>query len=259
MLLRTIADGWLAISQPAHARLAAQLAVAWSATWAPALMPREGVVAGTFVHDIGWLEWEAAPTLNPDTGLPHTFLELPIASHIAMWRRAAVRAWTFGRYPALLTSMHGTRLYASRDLTRLDPSDAALVSDFLDSERRRQAELIDQLASDARTREWCDQATLARMSDYVALFDALSLALCGGVREERSFRVPSTDGYDNRLWLRPRDDGSLTVEPWPFADVDVEVVADARLITERYGDEGVMRNALACAPWRLLTVRLVPA
>lgn len=261
MLLRATDGGWLAVTQPAHARLAGQLAAAWGAEWTAPVEPRDGIVAGASLHDIGWLDWEALPTLNRDTGLPHTFLELPIAAHIDMWRRASILALAFGRYPALLTSLHGTRLYGSRDLSRLDPADADLISAFLADERRRQATWIASLAADRATAGAVDSKTLARNSQYVALWDAMSLAICGGVRAERAFQdVPASTGDARtlRLWPAPEDGDTVALSPWPFQNAEVSVSFDARAIRERFSDESAMRQALAVAPWHAITVRLTP-
>ncbi len=259
MLLRETGDGWLAVTQPAHAWLSAQLAAAWDAVWAAPVEPREGVVAGTLLHDIGWLDWEAAPTLNAETGLPHTFLELPIATHIGMWREAAPRALAFGRYPALLTSLHGTRLYGGRDLSRLEAQDAALIAGFLAGERERQRVWIASLAADHATAGSVDDEVLDRNSRYVALWDAMSLAICGGSRSERSFNSPVAGGAAHAVRLLPmpgRD--AFALDPWPFADREVCVTFDARAIDRRFEDEQAMRAALAAAPWRSIDVRLAP-
>lgn len=261
MLLRAIDQGWLAVTQPAHARLSAQLAAAWGAGWTAPVEPRDSIVAGTMLHDIGWLDWESSPTFNPETGLPHTFLELPIATHIGMWQRASTLALAFGRYPALLTSLHGTRLYGSRDLSRLDSEDAALISDFLADERRRQAGWVASLAADSATAAAVEDETLARNSRYVALWDAMSLAICGGVRAKRAFQnAPAMDAAAQalRLWPIP-DTDTLALDPWPFAGAELVVSFDARFIGERLSDERAMRDVLAAAPWRIVVVRLLPA
>lgn len=260
MLLRRIDTGWLAVTQPAHARLAGQLAAAWGADWVAPVEPREWVVAGAILHDIGWLDWESAPTLNPDTGLPYTFLELPIAVHIGMWRRASTLALAFGRYPALLTSLHGTRLYGGRDVTKLDRADAVLITAFLEEERDRQAGWIATLASDPTTVDTCTDAVLARNSRYIALWDAMSLSICGGVREERSFQAPARDGDSRtiRLWPEP-DAQTVAIDPWPFGATDLVVTADARHLDRRFSDEQEMGSVLASADWHVLTVRLVHA
>jgi Protein of unknown function (DUF3891) len=55
-------------------------------------------------------EWDLRASLNPRTGLPYSFLELPLQTHLALWRAAPAKLLTQSRYAALLVSMHGTAL-----------------------------------------------------------------------------------------------------------------------------------------------------
>ena len=88
MLFRTEPSGVLAISQLTHAWISGQILRAWDeALGEPLLLAAEQ-------HDIGWLDWEAAPTFNPETGRPHLFREIGAATHSPMWirgRRARAR------------------------------------------------------------------------------------------------------------------------------------------------------------------------
>ncbi|MCO5176575.1 MAG: DUF3891 family protein [Thermomicrobiales bacterium] len=259
MLLRKVDTGWIAITQPAHARLSAQIAAAWDAEWAAPVTPRDGVVAGTLLHDIGWLDWESSPTLNPETGLPHTFLQLSVTVHIGMWRTAAQRALAFGRYPALLTSMHGTRLYGSRDLSSLPEGDAALIREFLADEAARQGALIDSLRAEPSTAASVEAEQLAVNSQYVALWDAMSLAICGGIRDERSFNQVPSDGEASSIRVLPENGRErLRLDPWPFRDAAVSLTFDARHIGSTFNDEEQMRRALNDSVWIQESVELVP-
>ena len=70
MLFRTEPLGVLAISQLTHAWIAGQILRAWNeALGEPLLLAAEQ-------HDIGWLDWETAPTFDPETGRPHLFREI---------------------------------------------------------------------------------------------------------------------------------------------------------------------------------------
>ena len=81
----------------------------------------------------GWLPWEAAPTLNPDTGRPHNFLEMKPAIHTQLWTNGVRQALAFGRYPALLVSLHAKTIYTTFfNFEKAPPEDARLVRSFLD-------------------------------------------------------------------------------------------------------------------------------
>src|SRR5438270_10006634 len=119
MLVHPDDSGTLLIGQASHAWVSGQLARAWGSTRFGALEPCEEVCLAAEQHDIGMAEWDLAPTLNPVTGLPHSFTEMPLDVHMSLWRAAPRRLLRQSRYAALLTSMHGVRLYGLRDLTRL--------------------------------------------------------------------------------------------------------------------------------------------
>jgi hypothetical protein len=255
MLVRPDDRGWLLVTQPTHADVSGQLARAWGNETFGELNPRHGVILGAQLHDIGWVAWEQHPTYNPETGLPHTFLELPLATHLEMWGAAAPSALVFGRYPALLTSMHGTNLYGSRDLTRASPSDAAAIRAFLDS----QTALQDQLLASLRAEPACSAAAapdnVSRNQRLVATWDALSLALCGTQRGPREFgHIPTATG-ETVITLNPRDN-VVVVDPWPFSVDTLSLSFEGRRLTNRSDTASDLERQLAAAPWEMLSVTL---
>ena len=85
MLLRPDGDDVIAIGQPAHAWLSGQLARAWREPFEP----WEEVCLAAEQHDVGMAAWERRPTLNPQTGLPRSFMQLTLAEHLEIWWSAA--------------------------------------------------------------------------------------------------------------------------------------------------------------------------
>jgi len=57
--------------------------------------------------------------------------------------------------------------------------------------------------------------------------------------------------------LRDRDEGTSTLEPWPFAAERLEVRCEARRLAARYENEAAMRLAFEGAELVTLTFRLV--
>lgn len=49
--------------------------------------PDEAVRLAAEQHDIGWIAWESAPTLNPETGYPYSFMEVAPEVHTELWKR----------------------------------------------------------------------------------------------------------------------------------------------------------------------------
>src|SRR4051795_7966544 len=131
MLLRPDGDDVICIGQPAHAWLSGQMA----ARWRPRPEPFEEVVLAAAQHDAGMADWDAAPELNPDTGLPQSFMEMALDTHLRLWSHAPHRVLPQSRYAAVLVSMHGTALYEMRR-RRTDE-----IERYLDEQRALQRRL----------------------------------------------------------------------------------------------------------------------
>jgi hypothetical protein len=242
MLLRRDGDDVIAIGQPAHAWLSGQLARAWGNEAFGAVAPWEEVCLGAEQHDVGLAAWERAPTLNPETGLPRSFMELTLDEHLAAWSSAAPLVVSQSRYAALLVSMHGTALYERRDLDRMAPADADHVRAFLAAQR----ELQDALRESLRA----DEAQVRRNQRLVWTWDSLSLGLLLGWAPYELKAVPTARGDVD---VAVRDD---TLDPWPFTADRVALRCEGRRLTGRFDDEHAMRAALAAAPWEVIEIDL---
>src|SRR3954465_13608648 len=202
MLLRPHGDAVICIGQPAHAFVSGQLA-AWGR---PRPEPCDEVVLAATQHDAGMADWDAAPELNPDTGLPQSFMEMSLDTHLRLWTHAPQRVLPQSRYAALLVSMHGTALYEMRDLSKLD--DPMPVTRYLDEQR----ELPRRLAAAF------DEQELRRNQQLIWAWDLLSLGLC----------LRWDDATVNDLTLY-----SDTIEPWPFASHAGGLHPDGRALRGR--------------------------
>jgi Protein of unknown function (DUF3891) len=218
MLLRPDRDATICIGQPAHAFVSGQLAAAWQ----PRPEPFEEVVLAATQHDAGMADWDAAPELNADTGLPQSFMEMSLDTHLRLWTHAPQRMLPQSRYAALLVSMHGTALYEMRDLSKLE--DPAPVTRYLDGQRELQRRLGAGL----------DAAELRRNQRLIWAWDFLSLGLC----------LRWDDATVNDLTLY-----SDTIEPWPFAADSVRLHTDGRRLEGRYESAEHLHAALENAPW----------
>jgi len=259
MLIRQTGDRMIAFTQPAHAAVSAQLARAWGNELVGRVEPFDDVVLGALLHDIGWLDWEQSPTLNPETGLPHTFLQLPTRVHLGIWETASRRALAFGRYPALLTSMHFTGLYERfHDYDRDTEEEARDARALVARETAFQQELIASLRDDPATSATATDDALDRNRRLVALWDGMSLAVCHGLEQVRSFRSVPANGTDIDVAFEP-DGEALIVDPWPFAVEPVTLTIDGRELAGPFDDEATMRDTLAAARWTKVSVVLRPA
>ena len=230
MLLREDGDAVVCIGQPAHAWLSGQLARAWARD---PVEPWEEVCLAAEQHDVAMAGSDAEPELNPETGLPYSFMELPLATHLALWSAAPARMLPQSRYAALLVSMHGTALYEMRDLSKLDETDAYAVRGYLAAQGELQERLMSGL----------DRGQVRRNQRLVWSWDFLSLGLC------LRWEARSVDGITLR-------DG--TIDPWPFRKDSVVVRTEGRRLEGRFDDERAMRAALDAAPWVELQFALAP-
>jgi len=243
VLLREEGGDVLCIGQASHAWISGQLARAWGNDLFPVPSPREEVCLAAVQHDIGMAGWDLRPSLNPATGWPHSFLEMPLAVHLELWTAAPSKILTQSRYAALLVSMHGVALYERRDLDSLPPHQRELVISYLSGQRELQDRLAAQLDA--------DRQELARNQRLLWTWDGLSLALCLRWDPFRLERVPGKRGPID-LDLRAVEPTSFELDPWPFSRDVVELVCEGRRLEGRFDDEEKLHSALERAESRRL-------
>jgi hypothetical protein len=249
MLIRQDDRGVLAIGQPAHAWLSGQLARAWGNQQFGSVEPWEEVCLAAEQHDVGWRKLDLEPSFNPDTGLPHSFMETPLDVHLALWTEGPRSLVSQSRYAALLASVHGWRLYERRDLDRMAPQEAEAVRAFLAGQLAFQDELKRVLDP--------DPDLLERNGRLVWTWDYLSLALCLNWSPATAEGAPTAgDLTDMQIEIRP--DGRAHLAPWPFGVDSLTVRTEGRRLSGPFEDEAQMRSAFASAPWEMLELRLEP-
>lgn len=258
MLLRTEAVRVLAIAQQSHAWISGQLARAWGNDLFHSPQPWEEVCLATEQHDIGMAAWDLEPTLNPETGLPHSFLEMPLEVHLGLWSTAPDRLLGQSRYAALLVSMHGARLYRRRDLDELPAEQAEAVRSYLAAQTRFQRRIIESLERDPITEPWVKAPLLERNSQLVWTWDFLSLVICLDWAPRAARAAPGVDGpRDIEIVPGPRP-RTAVLDPWPFSVSALAVRCDARMLNRHFVSEHELRAELARAPWIRVEFEFLP-
>jgi hypothetical protein len=232
MLLRQVDGAVIAIGQASHAWVSGQLARAWD----PRPEPYEAVCLAAEQHDVGMAQWDLLPTLNPATGLPTTFIELDLDTHVRLWAAAPARLLTQSRYAAVLVSLHGSRLYGLRDLDAMEPDDADKIRNWEATQSAFRARLITQLGADVDV--------LRAQQGLMWCWDSLSLGLL------LSWETFTVEGITLR-------DGAV-LDPWPLSVPELTVVCDGRRLESTFTDEGAMRAALEAADHVALSFTLRP-
>jgi hypothetical protein len=242
MILAAHAHGHVAVTQPAHAWLAGQLAQAWGNGRFGGFEPWEAVCLAAEQHDVGMTAWDQSPTLDTATGLPRTFMEMDLETHLRQWTEGPDRVLAQSRYAALLTSMHGSALFHRR---RQDPS----VAEFLAARYAFEQGLLTTLDRPA--------AEVERNQRLLWTWDGMSLGLILGWAPWTAQRVPAADG--EMLDVRLGRHGDVhTLEPWPFASERVTARTEGRLLERTFASTEDLREALANAPWAELRYELRP-
>lgn len=261
MLHRQDPAGLIVITQPAHAWVSGCLARAWGNEQFGSFAPTEPVCLGAEQHDIGWLLWEGAPTLNPKTGYPHSFREIPTDVHVNIWSSAKQLALPFGRYAALLVSLHGTGLFERYRNWQKSPESSQKVQMFLEQEYAFQAKLTANLEDDPHYAAYAEPKVIERNRSLVAIWDLLSLAVCMRLDQEQQVNQVPTASGETTLTLTPVDDdpARIKVEPWPFQQSKVTLVYEGQILQETFTDEAAMRAALTSTKWVTMTTTLSPA
>lgn len=256
MVLRRDSAGVLAVGQASHAWVCGQLARAWGNECFGAVVPVDEVALGAEQHDVGMADWDLHPVRNPETGLPQSFIEMPLADNLGLWWAGPSRLVTQSRYAALLAAMHGRRLYERRDLATSPADEAELIRAFLKHSQSLEARLRHDLQADPATAPSATDDLIARNSQLVWTWDSLSLALLLDWAPFTLRGVPGAGGDAIDVHLEP--DGTLA--PWPFSDTGpIALRCDGRRLAEGYDSDGALARGLAEARWETVRFILQPA
>jgi hypothetical protein len=249
MVHREQSNDVLIITQPSHAWISGQIAREWGNTAFGDFAPRAEVELAAELHDLGFAKWEQEPTLDESTGLPHTFMSMPLRRHLEIWTDGIHAMTDYGRYPALLVSMHYTWL-AQKHPHYESGEHAMLVQDFLETQSAYQCFAFASLRNDPVYAAAAGEDAFTRNRRLISLWDWLSLLICMGKREpERIPEVPMANGL-GELVLQPieKDSSQYTLAPWPFKRESVKLICEAKQLEARYQTTHEMRMALKNAP-----------
>lgn len=257
MLVRGDGAGALLVSQPAHAWLSGELGRAWGGGAFACPEPRADILCAAALHDIGWFDWEERPELDPDKGWPREFLDVPAERHVMLWRQGVARAAIYGPWPTLLVSRHGVAIYdRTFDPATSAPEALAAVAAFRVEQGAYQTKLVTRLGA---CQAWPqpEPDLLDRATRFILAVDTMSLQLCWGPRAVFEVPdVPDATGASTSLWLRPRGEGIVTCDPWPFAHETLNLRIPARRLREPVTTQAALDAALASADLVTIEVRL---
>jgi hypothetical protein len=219
------------VTQPDHARIAAEILSLWCADGVPDHPRRDELLFAVREHDNGWQEADAAPRIDPSSGRPYTFYEIPGEMRIEIWRRCVRRCADGRPWPALLIATHADRLHRDRR-GRPDWEEYFGELDQLLEELRARAE-VEGLGADALETDY----------RWLRLADNLSLTACGA----------ELDGSSAR-----REPDRLVLDPFPFAGTTTFTIPCRHIPDRRYESDSDLTIELASAHWTNFKVRFAP-
>jgi hypothetical protein len=223
VIIRAGGDELLLIQQIDHAALAERLIAAWQPGDFNESPRRDEILFATRRHDDGWIDEDAAPLVDSETGGLLDYVHAPDDIRRGIWPRGVERLSAFP-YPAALVAQHALHLF---DKYRTDPEWAA----FFDRMERLRAANLGAAAS--RTEE-----ELRRDYFFVRMADLLSLQFCDDWREPQRF------GEFESHW----DGSRLTITPDPFGGATVSMTITARRLPNIRFDARAAADAFADAP-----------
>jgi hypothetical protein len=252
----------LAVMMHEHTALAGQFARAFGNERFAAVEPAELVTYIIAHHDAGWAEFDRDPATDPATGLPYNLVETPAPWITVTSRKSPEFNARHHPYCGLLSSMHSWGLYNGRYglsnmvlIDKIPPHDRPLADTMLAGELDRQKRLKAELAKDAATAAWLDEAHLFQNYKQLQFCDTLALYFNRTHRDARGKQafehVPLDAREDVAVIIRPRGDGVYALAPFPFAASGAEFAFAGRMISPgQHETGGGWPAALRAAPTR---------
>lgn len=224
MIIRRDSDALLFITQPDHARLAAEAIAHWRAGGLEAHPRRATILFAVREHDNGWIEEDEA-TYVDDGGSPLDFVSVPLEVRHRIWPRGVDRLAGQDAYAAALVAQHALTVHGQMH-------GEAPWRTFFDEMTARRTVLLERCGVAAARTLDADYA-------FVNAADRLSLAFCTGWTQP-------LESHGRRIILRSR---TVEVAPDPFDGTRVALRVRARRLPDRrYGSSAELRASLDDAP-----------
>jgi hypothetical protein len=245
MIVREDSDGSLVlIAQTDHAKVSGQCAAHWGNDKFARPRPYEAVVRAAMFHDSGWYDYEASPSIAPDTGKPLNFMQVA-------WGKPQRRAFEWAidwmtnidPYSGLLLSKHRTGLQRGRYDKVAHPkffNTQNLPEDNEDFLARNEEAQASQLRNYDEGEFWTNY-------QLFQAFDLISLFLCTKATVD-DYIEPVPTSYDGRtppvkLAMKSIGGNRVTVDPYPFDTADLRVQLIRRRIDQtKFADPAAFRE-----------------
>lgn len=244
MIRREDGADWLILSQIDHAHLAAELANVWRHSGAASWGISDLLFQTVRKHDDGWRDWETRMEVDPSTGIPRQFTEMPMHAAATIWKVSIEDCAREHPLSGTWVSRHFCHLAEHALASHADNrGDVAAARRFLADQEQYQQQLRSLALKDVTAREF---DSLSEMGfRFLRLFDGLSLWLCCAEQTD-PFDV-RCDGQAARF--TPYADRRIVIDPYVLTEQPLTLSVPARRIASRaYADDGDLRADLDTSP-----------
>ena len=214
MIVNYTEKGWEIITQRAHGLLAAQVVMQWRIKDRPERWIE--TVLAIAEHDDASIELEADDLLTPQGGPVNFKMKKFEEDHC---RRLQDLSSSKSRYIGLLTSMHMVFLHTKEAKTNPE------AKKYLKGQERLQAKWLKELN--------ISKEEASRIYGLMEWCDAFSLLLCLHEVQPENRVIEVSQGPDDKQYkLLQKDNGSLSIQPWPFEVTNFKLNIEYRIINQ---------------------------
>ncbi|MFV2073220.1 MAG: DUF3891 family protein [Thermoanaerobaculales bacterium] len=248
------------IPQVSHAWLAWQVAQHWGNRSFARPAPLAETLASVLLHDCGWSEFDAAPSLD-SAGKPRSFDRLLVEEHLEIWRTSVMRCAQYSRYSALLVAAHFAAMAERKTadlLEREDTAGARLAQSFGAEMERLEESWKERLGVDARYEPYLDGAGREANALLLDACDRISVFLCASLPSPFEVRALNSDGEVEVVRFEAVDESTWRLSPWPLEGDRLRIQCEGRrLASTSFSSREEFHKTLARAPVNRLVFTLL--
>lgn len=253
MIVQPYEDRYLVIKQHDHALQVGAMARHWGNEEMPGYEPRHLMIETAARHDNGWVSLESRPAIDPESGGPLQFTQVPPRDHIPAHRRGIDEAVNSHPWVGLLVSLHTVGLYNDRYGTWKrpkkdhNPEDQAIITEFVQEQERVQRSLAQKVLDGPVPNSITDHPTVWQKYLLLQVWDRLSLQFTWRSAADAEIApLPRADEGQEVLRCTNRGDLTLALDPYPFDESPCALPVQARILRKlRYkGPEELLEEFL---------------
>lgn len=261
MIVRYESDGTVVmITQNDHAQLSGLCAAHWGNASFEKPRPYASMVRAAMFHDRGWIRYETAPQLNPETGRTPNYREVPNdKSQLDAFEWAGDWLSASDPYAGLLITKHRSGLWQGRYGVITQPPAIQRgtlpppIKEFIAKSEARQKAAAAAL----------DPQELAVNYNLLQVWDIISLYICSTevLAPDRIEPVPAD--YSGKagvpMSLTPMGSNTIALDPYPFDQPSLSVsVIHRRLAQNKFKDQAELQSVYFGTPPQVVSFELVP-